>query len=656
MHSPLERWRSAAHNGRMRLLLLLLLLGLTGCFTQRVGSSPSDDDDAAGDDDDSANPGDDDDGDDDDGTDDDDAADDDDDALSCEEEGATTCFGPDWMECSDAEWQLLDSCGSPTPLCDPDLGCLACIPDSTFCDGSTVMQCAPDGSGSSVVEDCAPDSCLAGQCVSACDQAEAQLSYLGCNFLAASTANIVDPTFDNDFAVVIGNAATNPAADVTVSRGGSVVATATVQPGTAEAITLPYVSALKNASQTSTVVDGAYEISTTQPVAAYQYNPLNFDINGTNSFTNDASLLLPEHVLTGNYMVNTWPTWGRGSWTDFFGIPTGDWDAWYPGFVAVVAVEDNTTLTLTSSTFTDAGSPGGNLTPGQSATVTLNRGDVYQLFSRRASDGESWDYCANQGWRNTSSSCPPGPGFPPPDCEVWCSMDDGDLTGTTVTSTQPLAVFGGHLCTFMPYDAGFCDHLEEMMFPTETWGVRTVMSAPVNPSGSGNASALYRVVALNGGTTLTFDPAVTPSVTLGAGEFVEFEAAGDFVIDGSGPFYATQTLMGQEITGDVAGDPAMGSGIPWVQVRSTYDFLTPSTYTANWVNVVAEQGASITLDGAPVAGFQAIGSTGFSVARVQLQPGSHHMESGAGERFGITTYGYAAYTSYLYPGGLNFTR
>jgi len=638
-----------------RLLLLLLALALaTSCYSRPLGSNSDDDDDGT-DDDDSANPGDDDD---DDAADDDDstgAPDDDDDALTCETEGATTCFGPDWMRCETAEWQLTETCATPTPLCDADLGCLACLPDSTFCDGSVVRQCAADGSGSSVVEDCAPDSCLAGACVDACDLAESQLSYLGCRFLAASTANIVDATFDNDFAVVIGNAATNPAADVTVSRGGTVVATATVQPGATEAITLPYVSALKNASQTSTVVDGAYEISTTQPVAAYQYNPLHFDINGTNSFTNDASLLLPEHVLTGNYMVSTWPTWGRGSWTDLFGFPTGDWNAWYPGFMAVVAVEDNTTLTLTSSTYTDAGSPGGNMTPGQTATVTLNRGDVYQLFSRRASDSEPWNYCSQQGWTATEVDCPAGPGFPPPECEVHCSMDDGDLTGTTVTSTQPLAVFGGHLCTFMPYDAGFCDHLEEMMFPTETWGVLTVMSAPVNPGGSGNANALYRVVALNDGTTITTDPAVHPSTTLQAGEFLQFEAQGDFVINGSDRFYATQTLLGQELTGDIAGDPAMGSGIPWVQVRADYDFLTPDTYTANWVNVVAEAGASITLDGSPVSGFQAVGTTGFQVARVSLQPGSHHMES-TGARFGITTYGYAAYTSYLYPGGLNFTR
>ena len=99
----------------------------------------------------------------------------------------------------------------------------------------------------------------------------------------------------------------------------------------------------------------------------------------------------------------------------------------------------------------------------------------------------------------------------------------------------------------------------------------------------------------------------------------------------------------------------MGSGIPWLQVRSEYDFLTPSTFTENWVNVVAPSGGQVLLDGSPISGFQAIGSTGYDVARVALSPGAHHIAS-AGTGFGITAYGYASYTSYLYPGGLNFTR
>jgi len=99
----------------------------------------------------------------------------------------------------------------------------------------------------------------------------------------------------------------------------------------------------------------------------------------------------------------------------------------------------------------------------------------------------------------------------------------------------------------------------------------------------------------------------------------------------------------------------MGTGIPWLQVRDTYDFLTPETYTANYVNVVVPDGATVELDGSVLGGWEPIGTTGYSVSRVAIDPGQHHIES-PGTGFGITTYGYASYTSYLYPGGMNFTR
>jgi len=100
----------------------------------------------------------------------------------------------------------------------------------------------------------------------------------------------------------------------------------------------------------------------------------------------------------------------------------------------------------------------------------------------------------------------------------------------------------------------------------------------------------------------------------------------------------------------------MGMGIPVQQHRSDYDFLTPDTYESNWVNIVAPSGSTILLDGATISVFEAVGSTGYDVARVSLSPGSHHIESSNTIPFSITTYGYARFTSYLFPGGLNFKQ
>ena len=215
---------------------------------------------------------------------------------------------------------------------------------------------------------------------------------------------------------------------------------------------------------------------------------------------------------------------------------------------------------------------------------------------------------------------------------------------------------GTHMCTFMPFDNFACDHLEEMMFPIETWGTTAVMSAPRHPSGSGVAETYYRILALNSGTQVTFEPAVAPPTTLNAGEFVQVETDQDFVVTATSDVYVTQTMLGDDALGGSGGDPAMGSGIPWNQVRTSYDFLTPASYTDNYVNVVAPQGTPIELDGSPVTGFTAIGSTGYEVARVNLDAGAHQIQSTNGLAFGITSYGYASYTSYLYPGGMNFSR
>lgn len=638
---------------------LLLLVPLIACYDtagrRSAGDDDGPDDDGAGDDDGAdGDASDDDDSDDDDSDAGDDDVSDDDSDPDCAPEGVTDCLGAQWRECADGSWLELQYCVEPMSLCDADLGCLACAPNSTFCDGNAVFGCAPDGMSFALVESCDPnETCVGGACLSACDQAAAQFSYLGCEFLAVTTSNIVSSTFDNDFAVVIGAPASGPQATVTVSRLGSVIGSLVVQPGQTAAIPLPMVPELKGATSTATVTDGAYEVQSDTPVVAYQYNPLHFDIGGEASYTNDASLLLPEHALTGTYRVLTWPTWGYGTWSElpFFGLD-GSWNAWHPGFVAVAATEDNTQVTITASTWTEAGSIGA-LAPGQQATVTLQRGDVIQVFSQIPDNTDDDSFCADQGWTQTAAGCPPGLFS---DCEVYCSVDDGDLSGTRIEATAPVATFNGHMCTFMPYDQWACDHLEEMAFPVETWGTQVVMAALVAPSGSGVVPSRYRVMALENNTALTFQPAVSAATTLNAEEFVEFQTDQDFVVEGSQPILVTQTMLSQDAIGQGSGDPAMGTGIPVIQTRTSYDILVPDTYTSNYINLVAPTGANVTLDGAPVAAWTAVGTSGYDTARIGVAPGGHHLESAGGVRFGITAYGYASYTSYLYPGGMNFTR
>ena len=112
-----------------------------------------------------------------------------------------------------------------------------------------------------------------------------------------------------------------------------------------------------------------------------------------------------------------------------------------------------------------------------------------------------------------------------------------------------------------------------------------------------------------------------------------------------------QYMEGQN-AGANSGDPAMALAVATSQFRKSYLFHAPSNYEASYVNIIARTGVPVSVDGATVSGFTAIGSTGYSVARRSLSNagnGSHSAVSTEG--FGISVYGYGKYTSYWYPGG-----
>jgi hypothetical protein len=214
----------------------------------------------------------------------------------------------------------------------------------------------------------------------------------------------------------------------------------------------------------------------------------------------------------------------------------------------------------------------------------------------------------------------------------------------------------------VPFYQQSCDHLEEQMFPVETWGSQYVVSSPAHPGGTGVAPLLYRIVANTAATSITFTPAsINGPVTLGAGEFMELTTDQDFLITAGSPIGVYTFMHGVESLGlalvvDGPGDPAMGTAIPQAPVRNNYAFLTPETYTSNYVNVVRGAGAEILLDGIAVTGFTPIDTGSFEVARVPVNAGPHSIHSPGGQKFSITAYGYAAYTSYYYPGGMNLIK
>jgi hypothetical protein len=554
-------------------------------------------------------------------------------------------------------------------VCADGLGCVMCVPGSEKCDETSAQKCSSDGTAW-LPSSCDPELGLAcdtsvGKCVGACAQSNIGRSYIGCEYWPTVTPNgLLYKGFH--FAVAIASASSVDA-DIVIYQGTKKIATSTVPAGGVVAVNLPWVDALRHDVSTATdkasfdaaypsvlLAGGAYHLKSTQPVTVSQFNPLEFeipvdascpDVMGTgscNSFTNDASMLLPTNSLGKNYIGVAWPA---GGFKTNLGVIMSS-----PGFLTVVAVVDNTTVHVDATAKIRAGGAKVKaMTPGQSADFVLNAGDVLQLLSASPTNLVG---CATQ-----------------PNQAQICSAPAGyDLTGTKITATAPVQVIGGHDCANVPSNVAACDHVEESLTPVPTWG-NSVLVAPPQAvigaaTGNGNADQqLVRVVSAVDGNVLTLDPPVPTlgSPTLKAGGFVDIPLSNkSYQISGTGALQVAQFMAGGDKvdpadsgTAQSKGDPSLSLAVPSSQFRTSYTFLVPDSYTFDFVNVIAETGTAITLDGAPLKNpkWSAIGSTNYSVARVKLNGGNHAMS--AGTPFGIVVYGYGSYTSYMYPGGLN---
>lgn len=513
-------------------------------------------------------------------------------------------------------------CTGAESTCAPGLGCRVCVPDAVRCDPSMpdrTQRCRGDGTGWDNGPVCAGSGayCAAGVCLDRCSAATQGRSYLGCDYWPVTLPNSgLDPNFY--FAVVLSNPQSYDVnAEIT---GGSLAEprSITLAPNAIEVVRLPWVVPLvqlnpncprlgdrclaNDPARSALQRGGAYHVRTDGPIAAYQFNPLTFqESTRFFSYSNDASLLLPQGVLTQRYTVITWPNFeGR----DFV----------FGGFASIVATTGETTnVTVRVAGRVRAGAGVPAMARGETRTFTLTEGDVLQLV------GEG----------------------------------SGDLTGSTIEADHPVAVYVGHDCTNVPFDRVACDHLEEQLLPNETWGSDYFVShlrdrGPTQP-------ATVRILSRADGNAITFDPPVFRDSTLESGGIMEFQTTQHFRVTGSGPFVVAQFMQGQgpSLPGQTgAGDPAMVLEVPVQQFRTRYDFYVPSTYPRNFINIVVPTGAQAFLDDQPVRGsMEVVGN--YTVYTLPIDAGSHRMRSDGTAGFGIKVYGIASYTSYTYPGGMD---
>jgi hypothetical protein len=450
-----------------------------------------------------------------------------------------------------------------------------------------------------------------------CAGAEAVRTTAGCEFWAvdlpnawlASTPFSYDIAANQQFAAVVANTSEDQSAEVVVYAGGSgeVVAQATVPPLSAHTFDLPSASI----DPTENGGGEAYRIESDVPITAYQFQPLD---NIVPAYSNDASALLPAHVLENDYIAVT----GNGLQLTMYPFESWELETYNAGaFVTVVATADDTHVQFY---------PTASLTGGAWEGVVLQRGQTFTILS-----------------------------------EVLAVESNGNLSGTRVITDQPVAVFSGSVASVEPTTATECcaDHQEHQLLPVVAWGHEYVVAPAPDARGvAGDDPSVIRIVGAFDGTTLTY-PAGRPEGapdTIGAHEMVELVTSQPFTVvsDAEHPILVAQFLLsgGHANEDSDQGDPGLVVLPSVAQLQERYVFLTPTGYATNVVTIAAPSGTEVMVDGLAVDDWSTLGElagTTWVYGRAWLEPGAHVLSADA--PVGITVVGYDVNVSYAYSGG-----
>jgi hypothetical protein len=518
---------------------------------------------------------------------------------------------------------------------DPDAGTIGTCVDGKICVGNAIHACGPDGKPGAKTGECTGrgEACIAGACQKGCAATTVVTSNVGCEFWAVDLDNNKDAFNDAagaPWGLVISNAGDDPA-DVTIEQNDAA-------PGAPPQIALykrlnvaPRMLVVE--SMPTREIDGslagnnegpgtmlssrAFRVTSTQPVVVYQFNALR------SQYSNDASLLIPTPSLGQTYRALSWPS---GKPISVLGSPIDR------GSLTVVGTKAGTRVHVTVSQAVLGGGGVPATAAGGGIDVTLGPFDVLNLETD---------------------------GMP------------GDLTGSVVTSTAPVAVFvgtelSGGLTDPRPPDRssnpGSCclDHLEEQLLPVESYGKKFVIprSAPRGTPAEPDYIRFMGVAALADVTTNLAPP--NDRFSLNPGQVKDILVTTDFTVEATQPVAIGQVLVSQDYTEDGIGDPSLSVHPAVDQFRQDYLFLVPGSWLKNYVVIAMPEGTNITIDGNAIgssctgASAGTIDGTKYVSRRCPIGEGVHTM---AGDKpFGVVAYGYGNAGSYAFVGGSNVKK
>ncbi|MDP9033242.1 MAG: IgGFc-binding protein [Myxococcota bacterium] len=610
-------------------------------------------------------------------------------------QGDVRCSGDRLETCAGlgttAAFHLVSDCHAVGQVCAPALGaCAMCLPGEIDCRGQSVVTCDAAGQSWVPTEVCDPTTghaCRSGRCVQLCDESAQRLSNIGCEYWGADLDNaVISPSLNaaaQQYAIVVSNVQPDVPARVIVQQDDSLAGEATHQMRVvANAVIAPQnlvvfklgprevdgsADGTFNTGTGTALTRHAFKVTSTFPIVAYQFNPL----DNVNVFSNDASQLLPVSGLNTGvgraYVVPAWPQTLAIS-----AVPSGNAGIDLRAFLAIIATRPDTHVHVKTTARVIAGGPfPTGIDLGASADATLQPFEVLNL--------ETGDFNA-------------------------------DFTGTLIDADQPIAVFPGSEASdapsFQSLSTRYCcaDHLEHQTAPIRAVGKSYVLAKMPNRTtaviaAGGNIGAVdeteyYRIVAVAAGAThiKTSLPAPWAAFDLhGEGDSQIIPSKHDFLLDASQPAMVLEVQSSQEAGGVPrglpGGDPSTSLVPPREQWRSDYVLLTPDKYVFDYLVVVAPSDAHVYIDGLALdaSNSEVTASDGLTPTergstippywtyRFQLsypiidstrQPpdnirpgkqndGVHHVQ--ADQPVSVMAYGFDSFVSYAYAGGTQLT-
>lgn len=503
---------------------------------------------------------------------------------------------------------------APSETCGPPAACSPDMHAVIDCNGNVVQTCNAD------------QACNGGACYPACQVSAATKSFAGCEFYGVVPDVLPNNSLEGGcYAVAITNQWTS-SMSVTVDRAGTTLPGALyatsglgsamtfssitqLSPGQTGLLFLAAVANAKPACPTGvtpaittdpavhgTDLGNAFHIVTSLPASAADYVPF-----GASAYIASATVLMPTHAWDTNYVVVD----GYVASQIAGGVPSTD----------IVAMENNTIVYFTPVADIVASNTVQGATANQLQKYVLSKGQVLQVTQK------------------------------------------ADLTGSIVTSNNPIGVWGAHTCMNIEPTDAFCDSGHQELPGVSGLGSDYAAVRYKNRT-STNETPPWRVVGAAKGTVLTFDPPVSgaPSA-LDVGQLVTFDAAGPFRVksqDAQHPFYLSGHMTGGNAYGQL-GDPEFVNVVPSSSWRSAYTFFTEPAFPETSLVVVRESVNNVFQDvkldcAGTLTGWTAIdGANLFQYARLDISTGSFtgqngcdngtHTASSTGP-FTITTWGW----------------